>query len=349
LITGKPAVAIASPQNGAEVVVGDTIFVSANATDTIGITRIQLLANNQIVKTVSSDAVSGETNKSALLDYTPRFAGAVTLQVVAYRGSTASDPAQIQITVRDSQAQVTATAAQDVNVPVIDPNDPTCRVLVNSGLNFRTGPGTNYDIITVLSAGTVLPIVGRVGDNSWWQLSSGTAVGWVSAQFTTTYGVCSNVPVLVPPASPTPKGGPTSTPTPTATPPATNTSVPPTITNTPGLPDLVITSITGPDTVTIVAGQSQVTQSYSVAISNLGFGPTGQFNNTIAVLPGGSDIDLGAVSNLNPGESINLTVNITFTGAGSFTIQAKADSGAKITEVSEVNNGGAISVTVKNG
>jgi uncharacterized protein YraI len=341
---GKPTVTIISPQSGSEVVAGETVFVSVNATDSVGINRIQLLANNQIVKTVSSDVISGDKSKSALLDYTPRTAGSVTLQVVAYRGSTASDPAQLQLTVRSSQTQVTVTAIQAPNVPDINPNDPTCRVLVNAGLNFRSGPGTNYDIVTVLTPGTVLPIVGRLGDNSWWQLRSGLTLGWVSSQFTTTYGICSSVPVVVPPASPTPRGGvPTNTPT--RTPTSTNVPPVPTATSTPGRPDLVVTSITGPATLTIPAGQTSVTQLYSVAITNTGSGPTQQFLNSIVIV-GSPEVDLGTVANLNAGESINLTINLTFNAAGTYTIRARADKDAQVTEISEVNNTGDISVTV---
>jgi hypothetical protein len=41
------------------------------ATDAVGITRVQLLANNQLVKTVSSESVNGEREMAAVLDLHP--------------------------------------------------------------------------------------------------------------------------------------------------------------------------------------------------------------------------------------------------------------------------------------
>jgi hypothetical protein len=236
--TGKPSVTIVAPKTGDEFVVDNPVLVNASATDSVGVTRIQLIANNQIVKTVSSESSGGDKNMNALLDYKPTTTGSVALQVIAYRGSVASDPATVDITVRSNQAQVTATSQPVPDVPPINPNDPTCRALVNIGLNLRTGPGTNYPRITVLNAGAVVPIIGRLGNNQWWQVRSGVTIGWIAAEFTTVYGICAGVPIVVPPPSPTTTAI-TATWTPTWTP--TNTTIPPP-TLTPGPSDLVIPS-----------------------------------------------------------------------------------------------------------
>jgi hypothetical protein len=335
--SGKPVVQIASPESGDEVAVNTQIFVTANATDSVGVTRVQLIANNQVVKTISSESPAGQQNFQVLLDYTPRQAGDVNLQVVAYRGAIASDPAEVDITVRSTQSLATATLQPISGGPVIDPNDPTCRILTNVGLNLRTGPGTNYDRITVLSAGTVAPIIGRLGDNSWWQVRSGLTVGWVSAQFTSVYGICSAVPVVNPPPSPTPTGA-SPTPSTTATPTPTPT---PTISPTPGKADLVISSIAGPTEVTLPSDAV----TYAVTITNTGSGPSGQFANKFT-LPGGTETDLGVVANLSPNESISLTILVSFSSSGTFSLTARADSSNQISEVSEVNNVGILSVTV---
>lgn len=328
---------ITSPENGDEVVVGSQIFVTARATDAVGVTRVQLLANSQIVKTVSSESPSGQRSAEFLLDYTPRQAGQVDLQVVAYRNAIASDPAQVSITVKSVQALATATLVPIDNAPVIDPNDPTCRVLTTTGLNLRNGPGTNYDRLTVLSAGTQAPIIGRLGDNTWWQIRYGITTGWVSAQYTSVYGQCGAVPVIAPPPTPTTTA---STPTPTATATPTPTATP-SITVTPGKPDLVISSIAGPTSTTVAA--SPVT--YSVTITNTGSGPSGNFVNKVT-LPNGTQGDLGAVSNLNAGESIILNIDITFTAPGPYTLQALVDSANQVVEVSEVNNTGSLPISV---
>ena len=78
--SGNPIVKILSPQNGAQVAINQQILVSANANDPTGITRVQLFANDQIAKTVSSQTPGGDTNLNVLLDYTPNAAGSLTLK-----------------------------------------------------------------------------------------------------------------------------------------------------------------------------------------------------------------------------------------------------------------------------
>ncbi len=334
---GRPVVNIASPNDGAEVTVGTQVFVTANATDAVGVTRMQLLANNQIVKTVSSESPSGQRNFQVILDYTPRAEGDVDLQVVAYRGAIASDPADVNIKVKSTAVQIEPTLQPVDNVPAIDPNDPTCRALTNTGLNLRSGPGTVYDRVGLVAGGAVVPIIGRVGDNSWWQVRYGITVGWVSGQYTSIYGICSSVPVIAAPPTPTPTGS-----TPTAIPSVTKTPTPtPTITVTPGKADLVISSVAGPTSTTVAA--SPVT--YSITITNTGSGPSGSFTSTVK-LPNGSDANLGVVSNLNPGESISLNIDIPFTAATSYTLIALVDSSSQVNEISEVNNTATLLITV---
>ncbi len=334
---GRPVVTIASPNDGAEVTVGTQVFVTATATDAVGVTRMQLLANDQIVKTVSSESSSGQRNFQVILDYTPRAEGDVNLKVVAYRGAIASDPAAVDIKVKSTAVQIEPTLQPVDNVPAIDPNDPTCRALTNTGLNLRSGPGTVYDRVGLVAGGAVVPIIGRVGDNSWWQIRYGINVGWVSGQYTSIYGICTSVPVITTPPTPTPTG---STPTAIAT--ITKTPTPtPTITVTPGKADLVISSIAGPTSTTVAA--SPVT--YSITITNTGSGPSGSFSSTVK-LPNGSDANLGVVSNLNAGESISLNIDIPFTAATSYTLIAVADSANQVNEISEVNNTATLLVTV---
>ncbi len=345
--SGKPVVTILSPQNGAEVVVNEQILVSVSAADAVGVTRVQMYVNDGIVKTVSSETPGGDPNLNVLLDYTPSSTGSLTLQVFAYRGSITSDPAEITVTVRQNQAQVTATmVSQPNNVPVIDPYDPTCRLLVNTGLNYRTGPGVVYDRISVLSTGTVAPITGRTGDNSWWQIRVGVSTGWVSGGYVTLYGNCSSV--NIPPIPPTPTAH--ITPTSTLLPPTntlTKTVQPPTATPTPGLPDLVVTnfSLVGGTSLTL-GGDPSVTGTFSVTVTNTGASPTGQFNNLVNLNPPNADTPIAVVAGLNPGESIVLNFDLSFTAAGNYNLQLRADSDSQITEISEVNNSANLTLVV---
>ncbi len=347
-VDGKPVVTISSPQDGDEVVIGTDVFVSANATDSVGITRVQLIADNQIVKTVSSESVAGDQNMNVLLDFRPAAAGELALEVIAYRGAVASDPATINIIVRQNQAQVTATIIPQTNVPVIDPNDPTCRALTNVGLNVRTGPSTNFPRITTLPAGRQVPIIGRVGDNTWWLVRvNATTSGWViqrnplnpNEEFVSIFGVCSGIPIISSPATPT-IFPPTITPTPSRT----NTPIPP-ATLTPRPADLIVLDISGPTALVLPDGGS-VTATYSVTITNNGEANTGTFISSIQVLPGGPVEELGSVGSLGGGESIALSYELTFNAVGVYTIRVVADSGGAVTEVSEINNVGTIDVGV---
>ncbi len=194
---GPPSITISSPKAGDEFVIGEEILVSVLAGDSIGVTRVQLFVNNQIVRTVSSESLQGELAMQAILDYAPQQVdlGEITLRALAYRGPVVSSPDEITVVVRESHSQVIATPVQQSNVPFI-PNDGVCRALVNVDLNFRTGPSTRYQIISVLASGTLAPITGRNSEHNWWRLNVNNQIGWVSGDFTTEYGDCSRVAVV---------------------------------------------------------------------------------------------------------------------------------------------------------
>ena len=180
--TGVPTIAINSPANGSEVAVGQEVLVQSTAQDSIGVTRIELRVNGYIVNTVSSESATGDRQFSVIQSWRPAEAGIATLQVIAYRGSIPSQPAQITLTVRASAAQIPSTLQPLPGVTQQAPADTTCRARVEvQGLNFRTGPATNYPIIDVLTLGNLVDITGRLADNSWWQVRDGFNYGWISS------------------------------------------------------------------------------------------------------------------------------------------------------------------------
>lgn len=197
---GPPVVVINSPSDGDEFVVGEEILVSVDASDSIGVNRVQLFVDNQIVRTVSSESLQGDLSMQAILNYVPQTAdlGSIDLRVLAYRDTVVGAADEITVVVRQSPADIVATPASSSNLPFI-PDDDICRALVNVGLNFRTGPSTGYAIIAVLDSGTLTPITGQNSANTWWQLDVNGRSGWVSADFTTEYGDCAGVPVIADP------------------------------------------------------------------------------------------------------------------------------------------------------
>lgn len=357
IASGVPTVTILSPESGSEFVIDEEILVSVQAQDSVGVTRAQLFSNGQIVNTVSSEALEGDPNFEGVLRFTPRTTGDFTLRVLAFRGATSSAPAEIVVTVREDQNDIVVTTRPDDNSPQI-PNDGVCRALINTGLNFRSQPTTSRDnVIIVLSAGDLYPVVARLGDNSWWKLNVNGTFGWVAASFTTLYGNCSGVPVEnviinTPTSSPTATQTATAFPTNTSFPTVTNTPRP---TATPGLPDLVIPSVEWEgeedEPIILPTGEDEVAVLFTVQISNLGRGPSSQFSVLMTVELAGSEedpteYDLGVVGSLNADQSIVLEQEVIFLEIGEYDIRVEVDADDAVDEISEVNNRADLTVEV---
>jgi hypothetical protein len=346
--SSRPVVTITAPRSGDTFPVNQEILVSATATDTVGITRVQLIVNGQISKTVTA---SGETSFSALLDFIPRQVGTANVQVIAYRSSVASDPAQIQLTIGQATIPRTPSATPQIIaptsfIPTSNPANPLCRVRTASNVNLRPGPGTNFTpVLTVIPGGVEAPIIGRLPDNTWWNIRYGSLTGWVSANVVQVLGNCFSIPVIAPPPPPT---VPITFQPPTATRTATPTFTPPPPTVTPGLPDLVVTGLTivGTPNLSLSLEGTPVSVTFSTVITNIGSGGTGQFTNSVLILPDETAQEIGVVGALGPGQSVVQEFTLTFITAGQRTIQVRADSGGQVTEISEVNNTGQINVTI---
>jgi hypothetical protein len=353
-IANPPQVTIISPQNGAQFPVNQPLFVEARATSPEGVTRIQLFANGSPVKTVSSTSPAGDTTFSATLDFTPRAVGPVNLRVQAFRGVVASAPADLQIVVVNQATQPTPLplpGGGGGGLPgggggsgVIIPPDGVCRIVTNSGVNLRSTPTTTQNnILTTLPASTLAPVIARLPDNSWWKISTGSRIGWVSNTVVTITGNCFNVPIEQV-VTPTPNI-PTPTTAPTLTPMVATNTPPPIATIPAALPDLVVTNIFARTNLTLSGGS--VTETFSVTVTNVGLGPAGAFAATIRI-DNGAPLDLGAVSGLQPGQSVVLQRQLTFSGPGTYNIRVDVDPTNQVPELSEVNNRGDITVVVTN-
>jgi hypothetical protein len=88
-------------------------------------------------------------------------------------------------------------------------------------VNVRSMPTTDGDNrIGQISPYETYMVVGRVSDNSWYEIMADSIRGWVAASVTRTGGDCANVPVTFTPPTPAPMMSPTPMMTPmiTATP-----------------------------------------------------------------------------------------------------------------------------------
>jgi hypothetical protein len=131
-------------------------------------------------------------------------------------------PTQVLVTpdMPNPESPPTESAATEA-APTGAPASSGPSVTVDVNLNVRTGPGTNYDRIGSLPAGSTVDIIGRNANSTWWQIPyadgpSGKA--WISAG----YGTASNtdgVPLVEAPPTPT-AGAPTPPPSTEPQPPA---------------------------------------------------------------------------------------------------------------------------------
>ncbi len=324
----RPSVMIQSPQNNADAVIGQPIIVQASGSHPNGVTRLELRANTQQVDSKVSQNPQGDQSFTAYLNYTPQVPGTLVLQVIAYHDNLASDPAGITVNVKSQEAQVTATMAEPAGSTQVAPSDPTCRARVDvTGLNFRQGPAQSYASLAVLSLGNIVYITGRLADNTWWQGRIGNTTGWMSASFITLLGICYNIQVVLPPASPVPTATITNTPAPTVA----------QATATTGKPDLTVTDISGPVSIILDQSGSKVA-TYRITVQNVGSVNAGQFNLGL-ILPDGTLKDVGqTVQPLLPNQQAIFQADVTFVAPGAARLTAFVDMNNVIDESNENNN-----------
>jgi uncharacterized protein YraI len=348
-VDSKPVVTITSPTNGSEARVNTQVLITATVRDDVGVTRVQMTANGVPVKTVSSDQANGDKDKNWLLDFTPLVTGDVQVQIIAYRNTVASDPASLTVKVVSVQATTTSLPNPGVTQgPVINPNDPTCRAVPTTGLNFRSGPGTNYGVLTQLGTNSVLPVVGRLGDNSWYQLNNFGSLGWVAGGFVNLYGsLCGSVPVIQAPATATVPAS--ATPQPSATPTITPPPSP-----TPGTPNLVITQFDDMDednddiVLIIPAGQTEVTGEFSITIANVGSRRSDQFTLRLKAGQGSAEETI-VIGNMPRDQAAAYVMEYTFIAPGDYILEAFVDSTNSVNEISEADNKSQLVVKVIQG
>lgn len=69
-------------------------------------------------------------------------------------------------------------------------------VVNTSFLNIRTGPSAQFAVLTTVTGGTELPVLGTAGDRVWYQVSTPVGVGWVNIEFAIPRGDFTNVPLV---------------------------------------------------------------------------------------------------------------------------------------------------------
>ncbi|MBN1679930.1 MAG: SH3 domain-containing protein [Anaerolineae bacterium] len=339
----RPTVEILEPAEGAQVTRGQSVSVKARATGASGVTLVELRVNNLVVDSqVPAEALS-PTTLEVLLDYKAEQTGLVSLSVTAYSNTIAGQPAIRSINVVDTLDPGAGGQGTPQNQQTLAPTpttyNPLCRARINVGLNFRTGPGTEYDKILTFSAGQEPPITGYADrtDGRWWQVSWGGQLGWVNASYTTQLGDCSAIRPAQVPLSPTPV--PSETPQPTQ----------PGATSTPTLPDLQLTTLEGVQVIDLDAS-GKATATYVIRVRNNGGQASGQFRIAVALPDGGTQLlDVPGLNTQQEFEVPSGGLNVTFASPGTKRLLVTVDSDNNVAESNESNNQAYIDVTVNPG
>ncbi len=85
----------------------------------------------------------------------------------------------------------TLTQSSTPTIPTVTPKD--------MAVNCRTGPGLEWDVVSALNIGQIVPILGKSSDLEWWYIVdpfNSSRHCWVSALATTTRGDLTVIPVV---------------------------------------------------------------------------------------------------------------------------------------------------------
>ncbi|MEM7332725.1 MAG: SH3 domain-containing protein [Chloroflexota bacterium] len=98
----------------------------------------------------------------------------------------------------------TETAVSSLPV-VATPTLAASAVVATGALNVRSGPGVNYSVLTAVSYGDSLSLLGRVSNNSWVKVQLGSGQqGWVNTGLISANVTISSLPIVDSPAEPEP-------------------------------------------------------------------------------------------------------------------------------------------------
>jgi uncharacterized protein YgiM (DUF1202 family) len=86
--------------------------------------------------------------------------------------------------------------AAPANVPAAFSLDTPHVVINASFLNVRSGPGAQFTIVTTLSGGTEVAVLGMTPDSVWYLVRGAFGDGWVNSEFAIFRGSIATVPLI---------------------------------------------------------------------------------------------------------------------------------------------------------
>jgi len=335
-----PVVQILEPANSAQVIKGNKVTIRAQASSPTGVRMAELLVNDVAIPEQRKFPESEADNLfEALFEYQANQAGTLKFTVRAYSNEVVGS-GSTTITVLDSLNPGAGGAGTPTAIVLPTATvSAVCRARVLINLNFRKGPGTEYEVISTFTAGQEPPIKGYAdrAQDRWWQVTWGSQTGFISgnAQYSQRLGNCNTIgPVAIPP---TPSPIPSLTPIPTQ----------PGVTATPGPADLVLTQLAGVQTVEL-GPDGTVRATYVIRIKNIGGQTATQFDVDVQ-LPDGQIQTVGLVASLAPNQEIEFPaggLNVTFNAPGVQRLLVALDPRNVVAESDENNNKAYMDITV---
>ena len=106
-------------------------------------------------------------------------------------------PASVTATLPIVDTQGDVTAATVAATAAMTPT--TATVIADGRLNVRSGPGTDYKVVTKINKGDTVAVVGKNAAGDWLQIRLPTGVqdgGWLNAEFVQLNGTVTGLPVV---------------------------------------------------------------------------------------------------------------------------------------------------------
>jgi hypothetical protein len=257
---------------------------------------------------------------------------------------TASCAEGVVAPIQTEEALITVSPPLTFLPPTNDPNGACAVTPADQAINVRGGPGTNYPALGALLPNTSALVFGRSPDNLWFQINTGSVIGWVSAAVVVVSGNCAGVPVVQPPTlPPTVPFTATSPAPPSPTLPAPTQTTAPSSTVAPTINPLLLTP-RGRDSadLTIELWGTPIINGATyldVRILNQGTANVGAFNVSVCVIP--EDISPCQTSRVpslqgNGGRIVTFSFGSLYRGV--HPVIATVDAGGEVFETNESNN-----------
>lgn len=205
-----PIIEIQAPESGSTVAIGETVVISAVATDDAGagIARVELFVNGESIRSVASPTGPRDVFDAALT-WIPTDEGEAEITVIAYREDDApSQPAQISLSVvgltldptQENTDEPTSqpTQAEVEGSPTAEPIETdqaviTGRVVLDA--NIRIGPGPYCDVIGGAETNEIIDLLEYSADRRWFKTEVNGRFGWIYASSVAPEGNTSLLPI----------------------------------------------------------------------------------------------------------------------------------------------------------